>query len=498
MMLPIIGQSPAWIIRTELTDSARVHYTIGSSFSLPPKAITDLEESIKHYTIATDLTNSPLLLLDVAYNHAQSLITLADLLDDTDTTRNAQELRVEASRILSQVLDGQEEFLVRQAERGDEAIEEVEVGADNAAAMEVEAGTETMEVDGEGDGEEEETFETYLPTPSTFIDTALALVELSLSAWESIEPLQPPTEEAQSFVRAVLDRAARLCPSDREPDLDLAEIKVLMSVDGIVWDMYRSEAKVGSGVETSLEGATTVMEKLLGSLDPTADNLIRAEILTTLAETHSTIADRLTFLLPQLPAGPSHLAQQAWHHYSQAITQWNKALELPVSSSTAAEFKPSVYLNLSKASLERARLGRANETAKRNAPQLLENAWTYATKAAEFMKWNSLALGGSSISATIGGLPAPGGWDMESLGREVILHSMRLCFVGSNLVDNVSKSKYTAGLEGLVGKVKKLPAERRIQPKDLTDFVEDLNDEGKLDNGEKEWWETMLAQLSTP
>jgi len=490
-MLPIIGQSPSLDDSDRTDSSARVHYTIGSSFSLPPKAVTDLEESIKHYTIATDLTNSPLLLLDVAYNHAQSLITLADLLDDTSSTRNAQELRVEASRILSQVLDGQEEFLVRQAERGDEAIEEVEGGAETTEG-------ESMEVDEGGSGEEEETFETYLPTPSTFIDTALALVELSLSAWESIEPLQPPTEEAQSFVRAVLDRAARLCPSDREPDLDLAEIKVLMSVDGIVWDMYRSEAKVGSGVETSLEGATTVMEKLLGSLEPTADNLIRAEILTTLAETHSTIADRLTFLLPQLPAGPSHLAQQAWHHYSQAITQWNKALELPVSSSTAAEFKPSVYLNLSKASLERARLGRANETAKRNAPQLLENAWTYATKAAEFMKWNSLALGGSSISATLGGLPAPGGWDMESLGREIILHSMRLCFVGSNLVDDGSKSKYTAGLEGLAGKVKKLPAERRIQAKDLTDFVEDLNDEGKLDNGEKEWWETMLAQLSTP
>lgn len=474
------------IIRAD--DRARVYYTIGTSFSLPPKAITDLEESIKHYKIATDLTNSPLLLLDVTYNHAQSLITLADLLDDTDPTRNAQELRVEASRIFSQVLDGQEEFLSRQAERGDEAIEEVEGGAEEAS----------MEVDGEGEEDGEETFETYLPTPSTFVDTALSLVELSLSAWESIEPLQPPTEEAQSFVRAVLDRAARLCPSDRQPDLDLAEIKVLMSVDGIVWDMYRSEAKVGSGVETSLEGATMVMEKLLGSLDTTADNLIRAEILTTLAETHSTIADRLTFLLPQLPAGPSHLAQSAWHHYSQAITHWNKALELPVSSSTATEFKPSVYLNLSKASLERARLGRANETAKRNAPQLLENAWTYATKAAEFIKWNSLALGGSSISATIGGLPAPGGWDMESLGREIILHSMRVCFVSSILVDEASKTKYSTGLEGLLAKIKKLPAERRIQSKDLADFVEELNDEGKLDQVEKEWWNTMLNQLSTP
>jgi len=463
-----------------------VHYTIGTSFNLPPKAISDLEESIKHYTIATDLTNSPLLLLDVAYNHAQSLITLADLVDDTDVSQNAQDLRVEASRILSQVLDGQEAFLARQAEQGDEAIEEVESGA--------EEGGETMEVDGEGE-EGEETFETYLPTPSTFIDTALSLVDLSLSAWETIEPLQTPTEEAQSFVRAALDRAARICPADRQPDLDLAEIKVLMSVDGIVWDMYRSEAKVGSGVEASLEGATLVMEKLLGSLDDSADDLMKAEILTTLAETHSTIADRHTFLLPQLPAGPSHLAQSAWHHYSQSITHWNKALELPSSSSTATEFKPSVFLNLSKASLERARLGRVNETAKRNAPQLVENAWTYATKAAEWLKWNSLALGGSSVSATLGQLPAPAGWDMESLGREVVLHSLRVCYVGSTLVEDASK--YKTALEGLIQKAKRLPTDRRIQTKDITDFVEDLNDDGKLDQAEKEWWDSVLAQLSS-
>merc|ERR1711974_380857 len=119
------------------------------------------------------------------------------------------------------------------------------------------------------------------------------------------------------------------------------------------------------------------------------------------------------------------------------------------------------------------------------APQLLENAWTYATKAAEWMKWNSLALGGSSISATLGELPAPAGWDMESLGREVILHSLRVCHVGSNLVEDASK--YKTGMEGLMAKVKRLPAERRIQTQDITDFVDDLNNDGKLDSAEKEW-----------
>jgi hypothetical protein len=480
---------------------ARVHYTIGTSFHLPPKALEHLEQSINHYRTATGLTNSPLLLLDSAYNHAQSLIDLADILDDTETStpeRDAQGLRTEASTILSQVLNGQEAFLSRQAEQGDDAIEEVEAGADETS----------MEVDqegGEDQGEEEETFETYLPTPSTFIDTALALVELSLSTWESIEPLQPPAEEAQAFVRNVLDRAARLCPVDRQPELDLTEIKVLMSVDGIVWDMYRSEAKVGSGVESSLEGATLVLTKLLASLDapsetgetvpPTAEsNLIRAEILTTLAETHMTIGDRLTFLLPQLPIGPSHLAQQAWYHYSQTVTDLNKALELPTSASTPREFKPSVFLNLSKASLERARLGRVNETAKRNATQLMENAWTYAAKAAEGLRWNSLALGSNTPGPVQ--LPAPGGWDTESLGREVILQSLRVCYTGSSLVDEASRSKFSAGVESVLGRVRQLPVDRRITSKDVNDFLDDIRDEGKLDAGEKEWWDSIVAQLA--
>lgn len=480
---------------------ARVHYTIGTSFHLPPRALEHLEQSINHYRTASGLTNSPLLLLDSTYNHAQSLIALADILDDTEPASpepKAQALRAEASTILSEVLDGQEAFLSRQAEQGDDAIEEVEAGADETS----------MEVDQEGgedqDGEEE-TFETYLPTPSTFIDTALALVDLSLSTWESIEPLQPPTEQAQAFVRNVLDRATRLCPSERQPELDLTEIKVLMSVDGIVWDMYRSEAKVGSGIESSLEGATLVLTKLLASLDqpssetgetttPTAEsNLVRAEILTTLAETHMTIGDRLTFLLPQLPTGPSHLAQQAWYHYSQTVTDLNKALELPTSVSTPREFKPSVFLNLSKASLERARLGRVNETAKRNATQLMENAWTYAAKAAEGLRWNSLAVGSNTPGPVQ--LPAPGGWDTESLGREVILQSLRVCYTGTNLVDEASRSKFSAGADSVLGRIKQLPVDRRIQNKDISDFIDDLTDEGKLDAGEKEWWDSIVTQL---
>jgi hypothetical protein len=399
--------------------------------------------------------------------------------------------------VLSKVLDGQEEFLGRQAgERGDEAIEDIEAGAEEAS-MDVDAGGE----DGDTGAEEgEASFETYLPTPSTFIDTALALVELSLSMWESVDPLQPPTEEAQSFVRAVLDRAARICPEDRQPELDLAEIKVLLSVDGIVWDMYCSEAKVGSGVETSLEGATAVLARLLASLDSkpataNTDPTIRADIITTLAETHSTIADRLTFLLPQLPTGPSHLAQQAWYHRSQAVTELNKALELPTSASTPREFKPSVLLNLSKESLERARLGKVNETAKRNAPQLIENAWTYALKAADGLKWGFLALGNTSSFE----LPPPAGWDTETLGRDIVLQSLRLCHIASSsdvLAGTEVPAKYATGLEGLLAKVNRLPVERRVAADEVRAYESDLNDEGKLGDGEAAWWESIAAQLS--
>lgn len=400
--------------------------------------------------------------------------------------------------MLGQVLDGQESFLAKQAEEGDEVVDQVEDGAEGEA-MDVEPADQD---DGTG-ADEGGSFETYLPTPSTLIDTVLSIVELHMTMWESAEPLASPTEASQSTVRSVLDRAAPVCPADRQVELDLAEIKVLLSVDGIVWDLYRSEAQVGTGVESSLDGATTVLTKLLAQVPEQGSSTVQAEILTTLAETHSTIADRQVFLIPQLPEGPSHLAQQAWYHHSQSVTQLSKALELPTSAETPREFKPSVLINLAKASLERARLRKVNDTAKRNAGQLMENAWTYASRAAETLAWKPFALNPTS-TITLGGgseLPPPAGWDTETLGRDIIFTSLRLCYIGANtdILPDEARQKYQSGLETLLSKLKstKLPADRRVDGKDLKTRIDELRSDGKLEDGEEVFWAECIARLES-
>lgn len=474
-----------------------------------------LRTSIEGYRTATTLTESPVLLLDCGYNLAQSLVDLADILEDTTgQPSEVRSIREEAAVVLGQVLDGQEEFLARQAEEGDEVIEEAEDGAEGEA-MDVEGdAAEPADDEGEGAG----SFETYLPTRSTLIDTVLAIVDLHMSMWESAEPLASPSEVSQSLVRSVLDRAGALCPPERQPELDLVEIKVLLAVDEIVWDLYRGEAKVGTGVENSIEGATVVLSKLLDSVTdttgqqgttttPTATSLVQAEILTTLADTHYTLAARQVFLLPQLPQGPSHLAQQAWYHYGQAVTRLSKALDLPTSADTPREFKPSVYLNLARASLERARLRKVNDTAKRNAEQLMENAWTYASKAAEGLGWKMFSLEpSSSMSLGIGmgtgngnELPPPAGWDTETLGRDIVVASLRICLLGSRtdiLPENL-RGKYETGLTGLLGKLKlgKIPVERRINGKEVKSRIEEIRDDGPLEDCEAGFWDDCITQL---
>jgi hypothetical protein len=140
-------------------------------------------------------------------------------------------------------------------------------------------------------------------------------------------------------------------------------------------------------------------------------------------------------------------------------------------------------------------LGKVNETAKRNAPQLLENAWTYASKAADGLKWGFLALGNTSSFE----LPPPAGWDTETLGRDIVLQSLRLCHIASSsdvLAGTEVPVKYATGLEGLLAKIKRLPIERRVAADEVRAYENDLNDEGKLGDGEAAWWESIAARLS--
>lgn len=524
MTLRTIGKSKASvndeINANGICDSARALYTLATNFLLPPSSLPLLRESITLYQHATTLSNSPLLLMDVAFNLAQTFITLADIMDDLRTVDDAEKdeavlkLRNDAKVTLAEVMDGQEAYLKTiaaqgnaDAEEGEEVMEQIEGGAENQS-MEVDAGDK--EEDEEGGNTS--TWETHLPTPSTYIDTVLALIDLHLLLWESTSTPHPPTEEEQIAVRIILDRAASIAPAGRQAELDLAEIKVLLTMDRIIWDMYKGEAKAGSGIEKSLDGAIAAIGTVLTSLDavPAEDSTVRPEILTTLADTHVTIANRLIFLNTQLPPGPSPLSQSAWAHLTQATTHLISAVDSPTDANTPREFKPSVFLSLSKISLARAKLASVDDAAQRNVVQLFDNATTYANRAGETLGWKllrvgpvapsaggTLSIGGGSIGGE--GLPYPSGWDSELLGRNIALQQVRVCLYATRteLLPAESKGQYQRGLNKVLEKLGKIEVgERKITEKDVERFLGEVEDEeGCFDEIEKEWWTEVTATL---
>lgn len=458
--------------------------------------------------------------MDVAFNLAQTFTTLADIMDDLRTTDDAEKddavlkLRNDAKVTLAEVMDGQEAYLRTVAAQGgedteeaEEVVEQIEGGAENQS---VEVDAEDKE-DDEGGGNTS-TWETHLPTPSTYIDTVLALIDLHLLLWESTPTPQPPTEEEQIAVRVILDRAASIAPTGRQAELDLAEIKVLLAMDRIIWDMYKGEANAVSGIGNSLDGAITAIGAVLTSLDsvPAEDSTVRPEILTTLADTHVTIANRLIFLNMQLPPGPSPLAQTAWAHLTQATAHLISAVDSPTDANTPREFKPSVFLSLSKVSLARAKLASINDTAQRNVVQLFDNATTYANRAGETLGWRFLRLGpappsvGGTLSiggGSIGGkdLPYPSGWDSELLGRNIALQQVRVCLYATRteLLPAESKEQYQEGLNKVLEKLGKVEeGERKITGKDVERWLGEMEDEeDAFGEVEKGWWTEVTAGL---
>ncbi|WWC86835.1 uncharacterized protein L201_001714 [Kwoniella dendrophila CBS 6074] len=505
-------------------NQARVLYTLSTSFLLPPTCIIPLRRSIELCKLATTLTNSPLLRMDVGFNLSQSCSSLSDILEDLDSEANiaeVRELREEARDILQEVMDGQEEYLRATSEDNDvdeteEVVDEIENGAD------IPAEENSMEVDADGggdnEGDEEESYETHLPTSSTFIDTVITLVDLHLSLWDSTNEPRTPSEEEQTVVRNILDRASVFATPGRQAELDLLEVKVLLTMDSIVWEIFKGEAKPNMGLEKSLEGAIAALSAILSSLDitpPELNSTVKHEILVTLAETHITTSNRMMFLNPQLPIGPSPLAQQSWYHLSQATLHLNTALELPNSVFTPKEFKPSVLLNLSKISLQRSKLSLVpHETAKKNVHQLMDNSISYAARAAEGLNWKFIRIDGSSstsslntsgggtLSLSTGGggseIPWQNGWENELLFRNITLQQIRNCIYATKTEilspTDQDRIKYNTGLQKILNKLKNLTGERALNQKDVERFLAEIEDEeGILSDTEKQWWKDVFA-----
>jgi tetratricopeptide (TPR) repeat protein len=477
---------------------ARVLYTLATSFLLPPESVSYLTTSIELYRHAVTLTESTLLQLDAGFNLSEALLELGEVIEDlhSDRAGEVRRLREEAKEILTSVMVGQEEYIASNAE--DFEIDQASETVEDTPEVEQVEGTkdDAMEVDAVPDEEPAATYEEHVPTPSALVDTALLLIDTHLLLWTTLDPPSPPTEQQQLEVRSLLDRTAKIVPVGRQAEIDLAEIKVLLAMDEIVWEAFKVEAQVGTGIEKSLEGAVSALASLLSSLDthPPDEPTLRAEILTLLAETHSTIAHRLSYLAPQLPAGPTPLGQGSWFNLSQAVTHLNQALELPTNADTPKTFKPNVLLELSKASLARAKLSSSNDTAKRNVAQLVDNAVTYGQRAAEALGWGSYVKSGT-IGAPVP--PYSSGWDAEWLARSVFFQIMRVEYVVAKLdLDQDLKSKYAGTVEGLVRKLKGLPAERKIKGRDLSRWLEELGEEEQgLMNEEVIWWESVAGEL---
>ncbi|KAK4687776.1 hypothetical protein P7C73_g2334, partial [Tremellales sp. Uapishka_1] len=435
-------------------NQARVLYTLSTSFYLPPNAINHLESAINLYRLSTTLTDSSLLQMDAGYNLAQACADLADMVEDVDSddvrAEEVRALREEGRVVLERVIGGQEEFLInaRSTEGSAEGDEE---------EVEAEAGATEMEVD----DTEKETFETHLPTPSALLDSTLLLATLTLSLWEAVTPPEQPPEAEQTAMRTLLDRIAPSVPPSRQAEADLTEIKILLTLDNLIWEMYHSPTSI-----QSLSGAIRALSALLAS--PMEDDSVRADILGTLSDTHLELASRCATL-----ASP---AEDIWSHTGEAIRYLTQALDLPMNASTPREYKPSILLNLSKASLFRASLKGTYEAARRNERQLLENATTYSAR----------AMAGLGFGRKTAGLEIPfqRGWDTELLAREILLHQLRIAFFtgggeSSDLVDALRSVK---------------EEERRIGRGDLRRYVLDLDLE-QLSDEERMWWKGVERKL---
>jgi hypothetical protein len=515
---------------------ARVLYTLGSSFLLPPISLSYLTTSIELYRHAISLTDSNLLHLDAAYNLAQSLMELAETIEDIhpDRVDEVRSLRSEARTYLEQVLIGQEEYVSSHTEELeiDQASETVDHEVLSKSEPPASAKDETMDEDqeasAEADGEDDEgaaTFETHVPTPNSIVDTALLLVDLCLTLWTttSAETPQPPSEEEQVAVRSVIAIASRYIPVGRQAEIDLLEIKILLKMDEIVWGRYKAEAvgpaatQNSGGIEKSLEGAIAALNALLNSLDshPPEEKTLRAEILILIGETHSAMVNRLLYVQRQNNAtsGDSPIGQSCWFNLSQAVTAFGKALDLPAHPDTPNSFKPSVLLQLSQTSLARAKLVSVNETARRNEKQLLDNAMTYVDRALDGLGsgWYGNAASAGSAGGATGGMlvigggaggsaqaaPWQAGWDTEVLIRTCVLHKLRTVqYISTNPSMEQEKEKYLEMGRTIISRLQKLGTERRPDTADVERWVGSIRSEEEgLSVEEAAWCGGLAAEL---
>lgn len=490
--------------------SARVQYRLASEFLLPPSNMDLYSSAMALYNRALQGSDSPYFKSDAAFNLAQAFSAVADITDEyqgPDGAQNARELRVAATQLMGPVLTTQIIGVEMLSDKKDDDA------ASEAAAAHTETGTtstaavpeqEEIDVDGEDTKTEREEVNVSVekaPTPDALVDTTLFLVDIGTTLWDSVTPPQPPSEGEQQAMREMLDMASRLGPPGRQAEIDLANIKVLLTLDSIMWDMFRAQAQPGSGVERGCESAAKVLERLLESLgaSPPDDTTVKADILATLANTEVAGAQRYVTLAKRSPT-PAPLAQSAWALLSSATQHLAAAADLPVTLNTPKEFRPNCYIELAKVTLDRARLAPYNDTAAHNVQQLFDNCSAYAGKAAAALGWNFPRLPTASTTTPFFtddlSPPYPAGWDMEMLSRTLALLLLRICFFaihGGVLKTEGAEVLYEHAAKSVVDAIISVSSgPRRLMPKDIARFVGDIEDEeGGVCDAEVQWWEQV-------
>lgn len=470
---------------------ARVWFILASQFYLPPNTLDCYSSSIQMYQKALNMTDHPNRKNEAAFNLAQTMNATADALeeyqagnDESSAREQGKELREGAAWLLNPVLQSQLTWV-----KGLEALEE----------QKKEKGD--MEVDGDDDKDKEDE---DMPTRDALVDSLLLQMEIGMALWTYGDQTAPPSDEQQEAIRGFANVAGMFGPPNRQPEIDLAECKVLLAVDGAMYDIVKDQVQPGSGVEGNIAMAGKAVETVLKSIDSlpagAEDPSVRADSLVTLAEAEMSHAARLHYFFHKGTANPE-MATTAWSQLSAAATHLSAAAKLPVTAHTPREFRPSLYLSLLNATLSRARLAPFNETAASNIHKLLDNCAAYASKAAEAVGWKFALLPRENdpqpnpFFVEPLTVPFPAGWDMEMLARDTQLAMLRVCYFAKSGVfgDKIDADFYSAAATAVLDGITSVSAgPRRLMPSDVKRYVSDVEDfEGKISEGEVEWWKDV-------
>ncbi|GAO48258.1 hypothetical protein SAICODRAFT_20741 [Saitoella complicata NRRL Y-17804] len=339
---------------------ARIHFLLTQLPPTPPteQLIAGLQRAIESHKAALTLSPEN---IDALFNTAQVSIELVETVTEADDGRGGQVVPVleEAIQLLQRCYQVQEQELRNTA--AEEATEPTANGddMDTDIPIALSAGEELNEEDDEG--ETERATVKYATTPSTLLDTCLAMLHaytVYLSIIASAPPSASSTADAATTVQnittsanedLILRKAALLAQqSEREPELALARANLLSTA---------AAASVAHGLAT-----LTDWQAALSHYERT--NPKDAEALCDRADA------LIAYARATSPFGaPAEAQQQAWTVYTQAAGLLGAAVKL----ATFTQPTPlEVWITRAEVDLARARLD--TEVSRRNRGVLFQNA----------------------------------------------------------------------------------------------------------------------------